>query len=648
MKVKIAIRMIWKNKLVNLWMFLSMTLISITLSLTSAWYLATLNPNNDLIFSTFNRKKNNLILGDLVNGSQLQFLMILFFGFLLLVGTIYFSIKQEDKDWALLKLNSLNNKEIIEILLFRTLILNIIASVLGIFLSRFFIKAYVKFFFYFIFKPGYDSLLMVNLRPGLQSSVISLLAIFVMVIIASLTASINVIKTRPIDLFIKSNEIATLSKRNIILRAIIGLILFFIFLYYTLIKPVETGTIIDIQGVGALAIALVIIVAPILIPKFSSLIAKVLVLKNSALASYCRGRVLMNTQKNLSLATPILLAVIIPSIFALFSEVSVVRMNREYNAQNKKMGEGIYAIINPTKIDAYAQEKLLEIKGTQDLIITNTLSYYDAAEDDHYVGVNYINDKSLMVNLDLEAGSIDNISKNKIGAINDYELVDEIKITYYNGEEKTYNVVAVFKSVPYLLLPKIYIDYNSNEFMQGLEKIDNKLYMSNSSIGKAKLEKKVKKILPSSRVLTGSEDVNEYLKNFSDHEFTTIKFLYFPCMILALVIIAQNIISLISFKEDDFKLLFRMGFTRGEIILENLVEILATIFSANIMIIMVISIMLVKFTKEFSINEITIGANLPIKVCLYLNIFFIMICIVITVIVCLLKTEKTNMVDSQI
>ncbi|WP_010247559.1 FtsX-like permease family protein [Peptoniphilus rhinitidis] len=648
MKVKIAIRMIWKNKLVNLWMFLSMTLISITLSLTSAWYLATLNPNNDLIFSTFNRKKNNLILGDLVNGSQLQFLMILFFGFLLLVGTIYFSIKQEDKDWALLKLNSLNNKEIIEILLFRTLILNIIASVLGIFLSRFFIKAYVKFFFYFIFKPGYDSLLMVNLRPGLQSSVISLLAIFVMVIIASLTASINVIKTRPIDLFIKSNEIATLSKRNIILRAIIGLILFFIFLYYTLIKPVETGTIIDIQGVGALAIALVIIVAPILIPKFSSLIAKVLVLKNSALASYCRGRVLMNTQKNLSLATPILLAVIIPSIFALFSEASVVRMNREYNAQNKKMGEGIYAIINPTKIDAYAQEKLLEIKGTQDLIITNTLSYYDAAEDDHYVGVNYINDKSLMVNLDLEAGSIDNISKNKIGASNDYELGDEIKITYYNGEEKTYNVVAVFKSVPYLLLPKIYIDYNSNEFLQGLEKIDNKLYMSNSSIGKAELEKKVKKILPSSRVLTGSEDVNEYLKNFSDHEFTTIKFLYFPCMILALVIIAQNIISLISFKEDDFKLLFRMGFTRGEIILENLVEILATIFSANIMIIMVISIMLVKFTKEFSINEITIGANLPIKVCLYLNIFFIIICIVITVIVCLLKTEKTKMVDRQI
>lgn len=648
MKVKIAIRMIWKNKLVNLWMFLSMTLISITLSLTSAWYLATLNPNNDLIFSTFNRKKNNLILGDLVNGSQLQFLMILFFGFLLLVGTIYFSIKQEDKDWALLKLNSLNNKEIIEILLFRTLILNIIASVLGIFLSRFFIKAYVKFFFYFIFKPGYDSLLMVNLRPGLQSSVISLLAIFVMVIIASLTASINVIKTRPIDLFIKSNEIATLSKRNIILRAIIGLILFFIFLYYTLIKPVETGTIIDIQGVGALAIALVIIVAPILIPKFSSLIAKVLVLKNSALASYCRGRVLMNTQKNLSLATPILLAVIIPSIFALFSEASVVRMNREYNAQNKKMGEGIYAIINPTKIDAYAQEKLLEIKGTQVLIITNTLSYYDAAEDDHYVGVNYINDKSLMVNLDLEAGSIDNISKNKIGASNDYELGDEIKITYYNGEEKTYNVVAVFKSVPYLLLPKIYIDYNSNEFLQGLEKIDNKLYMSNSSIGKAELEKKVKKILPSSRVLTGSEDVNEYLKNFSDHEFTTIKFLYFPCMILALVIIAQNIISLISFKEDDFKLLFRMGFTRGEIILENLVEILATIFSANIMIIMVISIMLVKFTKEFSINEITIGANLPIKVCLYLNIFFIIICIVITVIVCLLKTEKTKMVDRQI
>lgn len=648
MKVKIAIRMIWKNKLVNLWMFLSMTLISITLSLTSAWYLATLNPNNDLIFSTFNRKKNNLILGDLVNGSQLQFLMILFFGFLLLVGTIYFSIKQEDKDWALLKLNSLNNKEIIEILLFRTLILNIIASVLGIFLSRFFIKAYVKFFFYFIFKPGYDSLLMVNLRPGLQSSVISLLAIFVMVIIASLTASINVIKTRPIDLFIKSNEIATLSKRNIILRAIIGLILFFIFLYYTLIKPVETGTIIDIQGVGALAIAIVIIVAPILIPKFSSLIAKVLVLKNSALASYCRGRVLMNTQKNLSLATPILLAVIIPSIFALFSEASVVRMNREYNAQNKKMGEGIYAIINPTKIDAYAQEKLLEIKGTQDLIITNTLSYYDAAEDDHYVGVNYINDKSLMVNLDLEAGSIDNISKNKIGASNDYELGDEIKITYYNGEEKTYNVVAVFKSVPYLLLPKIYIDYNSNEFLQGLEKIDNKLYMSNSSIGKAELEKKVKKILPSSRVLTGSEDVNEYLKNFSDHEFTTIKFLYFPCMILALVIIAQNIISLISFKEDDFKLLFRMGFTRGEIILENLVEILATIFSANIMIIMVISIMLVKFTKEFSINEITIGANLPIKVCLYLNIFFIIICIVITVIVCLLKTEKTKMVDRQI
>lgn len=648
MKVKIAIRMIWKNKLVNLWMFLSMTLISITLSLTSAWYLATLNPNNDLIFSTFNRKKNNLILGDIVNGSQLQFLMILFFGFLLLIGTIYFSIKQEDKDWALLKLNSLNNKEIIEILLFRTLILNIIASVLGIFLSRFFIKAYVKFFFYFIFKPGYDSLLMVNLRPGLQSSVISLLAIFVMVIIASLTASINVIKTRPIDLFIKSNEIATLSKKNIILRAIIGLILFFIFLYYTLIKPVETGTIIDIQGVGALAIALVIIVAPILIPKFSSLIAKVLVLKNSALASYCRGRVLMNTQKNLSLATPILLAVIIPSIFALFSEVSVVRMNREYNAQNKKMGEGIYAIINPTKIDAYAQEKLLEIKGTQDLIITNTLSYYDAAEDDHYVGVNYINDKSLMVNLDLEAGSIDNISKNKIGASNDYELGDEIKITYYNGEEKTYNVVAVFKSVPYLLLPKIYIDYNSNEFLQGLEKIDNKLYMSNSSIGKAELEKKVKKILPSSRVLTGSEDVNEYLKNFSNHEFTTIKFLYFPCMILALVIIAQNIISLISFKEDDFKLLFRMGFTRGEIILENLVEILATIFSANIMIIMVISIMLVKFTKEFSINEITIGANLPIKVCLYLNIFFIIICIVITVIVCLLKTEKTKMVDRQI
>lgn len=648
MKVKIAIRMIWKNKLVNLWMFLSMTLISITLSLTSAWYLATLNPNNDLIFSTFNRKKNNLILGDIVNGSQLQFLMILFFGFLLLIGTIYFSIKQEDKDWALLKLNSLNNKEIIEILLFRTLILNIIASVLGIFLSRFFIKAYVKFFFYFIFKPGYDSLLMVNLRPGLQSSVISLLAIFVMVIIASLTASINVIKTRPIDLFIKSNEIATLSKRNIILRAIIGLILFFIFLYYTLIKPVETGTIIDIQGVGALAIALVIIVAPILIPKFSSLIAKVLVLKNSALASYCRGRVLMNTQKNLSLATPILLAVIIPSIFALFSEASVVRMNREYNAQNKKMGEGIYAIINPTKIDAYAQEKLLEIKGTQDLIITNTLSYYDAAEDDHYVGVNYINDKSLMVNLDLEAGSIDNISKNKIGASNDYELGDEIKITYYNGEEKTYNVVAVFKSVPYLLLPKIYIDYNSNEFLQGLEKIDNKLYMSNSSIGKAELEKKVKKILPSSRVLTGSEDVNEYLKNFSNHEFTTIKFLYFPCMILALVIIAQNIISLISFKEDDFKLLFRMGFTRGEIILENLVEILATIFSANIMIIMVISIMLVKFTKEFSINEITIGANLPIKVCLYLNIFFIIICIVITVIVCLLKTEKTKMVDRQI
>ena len=648
MKVKIAIRMIWKNKLVNLWMFLSMTLISITLSLTSAWYLATLNPNNDLIFSAFNRKKNNLILGDIVNGSQLQFLMILFFGFLLLVGTIYFSIKQEDKDWALLKLNSLNNKEIIEILLFRTLILNIIASVLGIFLSRFFIKAYVKFFFYFIFKPGYDSLLMVNLRSGLQSSVISLLAIFVMVIIASLTASINVIKTRPIDLFIKSNEIATLSKRNIILRAIIGLILFFIFLYYTLIKPVETGTIIDIQGVGALAIALVIIVAPILIPKFSSLIAKVLVLKNSALASYCRGRVLMNTQKNLSLATPILLAVIIPSIFALFSEASVVRMNREYNAQNKKMGEGIYAIINPTKIDAYAQEKLLEIKGTQDLIITNTLSYYDAAEDDHYVGVNYINDKSLMVNLDLEAGSIDNISKNKIGASNDYELGDEIKITYYNGEEKTYNVVAVFKSVPYLLLPKIYIDYNSNEFLQGLEKIDNKLYMSNSSIGKAELEKKVKKILPSSRVLTGSEDVNEYLKNFSDHEFTTIKFLYFPCMILALVIIAQNIITLISFKEDDFKLLFRMGFTRGEIILENLVEILATIFSANIMIIMVISIMLVKFTKEFSINEITIGANLPIKVCLYLNIFFIIICIVITVIVCLLKTEKTKMVDRKI
>lgn len=648
MKVKIAIRMIWKNKLVNLWMFLSMTLISITLSLTSAWYLATLNPNNDLIFSTFNRKKNNLILGDIVNGSQLQFLMILFFGFLLLIGTIYFSIKQEDKDWALLKLNSLNNKEIIEILLLRTLILNIIASVLGIFLSRFFIKAYVKFFFYFIFKPGYDSLLMVNLRPGLQSSVISLLAIFVMVIIASLTASINVIKTRPIDLFIKSNEIATLSKRNIILRAIIGLILFFIFLYYTLIKPVETGTIIDIQGVGALAIALVIIVAPILIPKFSSLIAKVLVLKNSALASYCRGRVLMNTQKNLSLATPILLAVIIPSIFALFSETSVVRMNREYNAQNKKMGEGIYAIINPTKIDAYAQEKLLEIKGTQDLIITNTLSYYDAAEDDHYVGVNYINDKSLMVNLDLEAGSIDDISKNKIGASNDYELGDEIKITYYNGEEKTYNVVAVFKSVPYLLLPKIYIDYNSNEFLQGLEKIDNKLYMSNSSIGKAELEKKVKKILPSSRVLTGSEDVNEYLKNFSDHEFTTIKFLYFPCMILALVIIAQNIISLISFKEDDFKLLFRMGFTRGEIILENLVEILATIFSANIMIIMVISIMLVKFTKEFSINEITIGANLPIKVCLYLNIFFIIICIFITVIVCLLKTEKTRMVDRQI
>lgn len=648
MKVKIAIRMIWKNKLVNLWMFLSMTLISITLSLTSAWYLATLNPNNDLIFSTFNRRKNNLILGDIVNGSQLQFLMILFFGFLLLIGTIYFSIKQEDKDWALLKLNSLNNKEIIEILLFRTLILNIIASVLGIFLSRFFIKAYVKFFFYFIFKPGYDSLLMVNLRPGLQSSVISLLAIFVMVIIASLTASINVIKTRPIDLFIKSNEIATLSKRNIILRAIIGLILFFIFLYYTLIKPVETGTIIDIQGVGALAIALVIIVAPILIPKFSSLIAKVLVLKNSALASYCRGRVLMNTQKNLSLATPILLAVIIPSIFALFSEASVVRMNREYNAQNKKMGEGIYAIINPTKIDAYAQEKLLEIKGTQDLIITNTLSYYDAAEDDHYVGVNYINDKSLMVNLDLEAGSIDNISKNKIGASNDYELGDEIKITYYNGEEKTYNVVAVFKSVPYLLLPKIYIDYNSNEFLQGLEKIDNKLYMSNSSIGKAELEKKVKKILPSSRVLTGSEDVNEYLKNFSNHEFTTIKFLYFPCMILALVIIAQNIISLISFKEDDFKLLFRMGFTRGEIILENLVEILATIFSANIMIIMVISIMLVKFTKEFSINEITIGANLPIKVCLYLNIFFIIICIFITVIVCLLKTEKTKMVDRQI
>ena len=648
MKVKIAIRMIWKNKLVNLWMFLSMTLISITLSLTSAWYLATLNPNNDLIFSTFNRKKNNLILGDIVNGSQLQFLMILFFGFLLLIGTIYFSIKQEDKDWALLKLNSLNNKEIIEILLFRTLILNIIASVIGIFLSRFFIKAYVKFFFYFIFKPGYDSLLMVNLRPGLQSSVISLLAIFVMVIIASLTASINVIKTRPIDLFIKSNEIATLSKRNIILRAIIGLILFFIFLYYTLIKPVETGTIIDIQGVGALAIALVIIVAPILIPKFSSLIAKVLVLKNSALASYCRGRVLMNTQKNLSLATPILLAVIIPSIFALFSEASVVRMNREYNAQNKKMGEGIYAIINPTKIDAYAQEKLLEIKGTQDLIITNTLSYYDAAEDDHYVGVNYINDKSLMVNLDLEAGSIDNISKNKIGASNDYELGDEIKITYYNGEEKTYEVVAVFGSVPYLLLPKIYLDYNTNEFLPGLDKINNKIYINNLSLGKLELEKEVLKILPNARVLKGSEDVNEYLKNFSNHEFETIKFLYFPCMILALVIIAQNIISLISFKEDDFKLLFRMGFTRGEIILENLVEILATIFSADIMIIMVISIMLVKFTKEFSINEITIGANLPIKVCLYLNIFFIIICIFITVIVCLLKTEKTRMVDRQI
>ena len=143
---------------------------------------------------------------------------------------------------------------------------------------KFPIGYYPLVFFYFIFKPGYDSLLMVNLRPGLQSSVISLLAIFVMVIIASLTASINVIKTKPIDLFIKSNEIATLSKRNIILRAIIGLILFFIFLYYTLIKPVETGTIIDIQGVGVLAIALVIIVAPILIPKFSSLIAKVLVL----------------------------------------------------------------------------------------------------------------------------------------------------------------------------------------------------------------------------------------------------------------------------------------------------------------------------------------------------------------------------------
>lgn len=80
MKVKIAIRMIWKNKLVNLWMFLSMTLISITLSLTSAWYLATLNPNNDLIFLHL-IEKNNLILGDIVNGSQLQFLMILFLDF---------------------------------------------------------------------------------------------------------------------------------------------------------------------------------------------------------------------------------------------------------------------------------------------------------------------------------------------------------------------------------------------------------------------------------------------------------------------------------------------------------------------------------------------------------------------------------------
>lgn len=506
-------------------------------------------------------------------------------------------------------------------------------------------EAYVKFFFYFIFKPGYDSLLKVNLRPGLQSSAISLVAIFIMVIIASLTASINIIKARPLDLFIESREITTLSKKNIILRSIIGLALFFVFLYYTLIKPVETGTIIDIQGVGVLAVALVIVVSPLLIPKISSLITKVLVLKNSALASYARGQVLMNAQKNLSVAIPILLAIIIPSIFALFSEASVVRMNREYNAQNKKMGEGIYAIINPTSINANIQEKLLEIKGTQDLIITNTLSYYDAAEDDHYVGVNYINDKSLMVNLDLEAGSIDNISKNKIGASNDYELGDEIKITYYNGEEKTYEVVAIFGSVPYLLLPKIYLDYNSNDFLPGLEKIDNKIYINNSSLGKDELEKEIVKILPNSKILTGSEDVNEYLKNFSNHEFTTIKFLYFPCMILALVIIAQNIISLISFKEDDFKLLFRLGFTRREIILENLVEILAIILSANIMIIMVLSIMLIKFIKEFSMNEITIGANLPIKVSLYLNIFFILICIVITTIVCLLKTERNKMLD---
>lgn len=648
MKTKIAIRMIWKNKIVNLWMFIAMTLISISISVTSAWYLATIKPNDDLIFSIFGGQKNNLILGDVVNGSKLQILMILFFGFLLLLGTIYFSIKQEDKDWALLKLNSLNNKEIVGILVFRTLLLSIMASIFGIFLSRFFMEPYVKFFFYFIFKPGYESLLKVNLKPGLQSSTLSLIAIFIMVIIASLVASINIIKARPLDLFIKSNEITTLSKRNIILRSIISLVLFFLFLYHTLIKPVETGTIIDIQGVGVLTIALVIVVSPLLIPKVSSLITRILILKNSALASYGRGQVLMNAHKNLSVAIPILLAIVIPSIFALFSEASVVRMNREYNAQNKKMGEGVYAIINPTSINTDIQEKLLEIKGTQDLIITNTLSYYDAAEGDHYVGVNYINDKSLMFNLDLEAGSIDDISKNKIGASNDYELGDKIKITYYNGEEKTYEVVAVFGSVPYLLLPKIYLDYNSNEFLPGLNKINNKIYINNLSLGKLELEKEVLKILPNARVLKGSEDVNEYLKNFSNHEFETIKFLYFPCMILALVIIAQNIISLISFKEDDFKLLFRMGFTRGEIILENLVEILAIILSANFMIIMVLSIMLVKFIKEFSINEITIGANLPIKVCLYLNMFFVLICLVITIIVCLFKTERTKMLDRQI
>lgn len=274
-------------------------------------------------------------------------------------------------------------------------------------------------------------------------------------------------------------------------------------------------------------------------------------------------------------------------------------MNMEYREQNKKMGDNVYAVISEDQdMSAKVIEDLRDIEGTNKLVITNPLAYYDAIDKNGFVGVNFINQESLMINLDLIEGDINKISGNNIGASNDYNLNDTINITYYDGEQKEYKIVAVFESVPYLLLPKIYLDYSTNKYKHGLDKMNEKLFLMNDTMNKNDLQYKINKLSDNLKICSGDEDINMRLKKFSLHEFDTIVFMLMPCLLLATIVIIQNIIELVKSKQQEFSTLFRMGFSRTEMIIETMLESLIVLISADVMIFGILFTMLIKFKKR--------------------------------------------------